>query len=126
MNKPITELIVSWVRPGWVEQHIAAHDWTAADAQAYHRMNMRLSLAVAILQIIHLIAVVPVILILPVDVARGVLPVISIIASIVIVAATLGCIGRFLLRHKTNHALASDRSSNHPAGHAGEHSEGKR
>jgi len=104
MNKPITELIVSWIRPGWVEQHIAEHDWTDSDAQAYHRMHMRLSLAIAILQIVHLAAVAVIILTMPVDVARGVLVVIAMIAGIIIVAITLGGIGRFLLRHKTNYA----------------------
>ena len=110
MNKPITELIVSWIRPGWVEQHIAEHDWTPADAQAYHRMHMRVSLAIAILQAAHLIAVVPIILLLPVDISRAVLILVTIIGNVVVVAITIGFIGRFLLRHKTNHALTSDRS----------------
>jgi hypothetical protein len=100
MNRPITESIVSWIRPGWVEQHLAEHAWTEADARAYHRMHIRLSLAVAILQILHLTAAVLVIFSLPVDIAKGVLGILALSTDIAVLAVALGGIGRFLMRHK--------------------------
>jgi hypothetical protein len=66
VNRPITESLVAWLRPGWVRRHLAEHDWTNEDARAYHRLHMGLTLAVAATQTLHLAAATAVILTLPV------------------------------------------------------------
>jgi hypothetical protein len=100
VKRPVTESLVSWLRPGWVQQHIADHDWTPADARAYHRMHVRLTLAVTVAQTLHLAAASVVILTLPVDVAKGILGALALATDVAVVGIAVGGIGRFLLRHK--------------------------
>jgi hypothetical protein len=104
VKRPITESLVTWLRPGWVQQHIAAHDWTASDARAFHRMHVRLTLAVVAAQTLHLVIGSVVILTLPIDVAKVVLGAVSLVTGIGVLGITIGGIGRFLLRHKRSHA----------------------
>jgi hypothetical protein len=100
VKRPVTESLVSWLRPGWVQQHIADHDWTPADARAYHRMHVRLTLAVIAAQTLHLAVASVVILALPVDVAKGVLGALALATDVAVLGIALGGIGRFLLRHE--------------------------
>ncbi|AKN15763.1 hypothetical protein MHAE_08013 [Mycobacterium haemophilum DSM 44634] len=44
-NRPITESLIEWFRPGWVAHHITNHAWSEKDARAYHSTHMRLTLA---------------------------------------------------------------------------------
>ena len=98
-KRPITESLLAWLRPGWVEQHIAEHAWNADDLRAYHRTHVQLTLAIIAAQTLHLIAASTVILTVPVDVAKGTLGVLALTTDIVVLGITIGGIGRFLLRH---------------------------
>lgn len=86
LRKPVTETIVAWVRPGWVERHIDRNAWTPCQAQAYHRAHMRLSLGVAVLHTAHLGAIAVIILTLPIDTAKGLLAAIALGFNIAIPA----------------------------------------
>ena len=108
LNKPVTELIVSWLRPGSVQQHIAEHHWTDGDARAYRRMHMRLTRLAAALQAAHLAAAVPILILVPVDISRALLAAIAIGTALVIIVVTLLAVGRFLQRHETSQASAVD------------------
>lgn len=99
-NKPATETLLGWIRPGWVQQHIADHEWSDADAQAYHRTHLRLTQAVAVIQMLHLIAATIVIFTLDVDVAKATVGLLSLTSSLVNTTLILGGIGQFLRRHK--------------------------
>lgn len=118
MNRPATESLVAWIRPGWVQQHITQHRWTPADAHAYHRMHMRLTLAVAALQLLHLIAATVVILTLSVDIAKGAIGLLALTTDIAVLVIALGGIGRFLLRHKARQGHPSKaRGQSHTHAH---------
>lgn len=98
-NRPATELLVEWFRPGWVQHHIANHTWTDNDAHAYHRTHVRLTLGVTTAHLLHLIAATVVILTLPVDVAKGLLGILALTTNAIVLAIVLGGIGAFL-RHR--------------------------
>jgi hypothetical protein len=70
-NRPITESLIEWFRPGWVHHHIANHARTKNNAHAYRRTHMRLTLVVAVAHTLHLTAATIVIFTLPVDIAKG-------------------------------------------------------
>lgn len=100
-NEPITESLVEWVRPGWVEQHVAKHEWTPADARVHHRIHMHLTLVVVILQLLHLLAAVLIIFTLPVDLAKGTMGLLTLVTVIASLTVALSGIARFLRRHNT-------------------------
>jgi hypothetical protein len=100
-NRPITESLIEWFRPGWVHHHIANHTWTENDAGAYHRTHMRLSLAIVVAQMLHLIAATIVIFTLPVDVAKGLLGIFALGTDAIVLGTTLGGIGYFVRRRRT-------------------------
>jgi hypothetical protein len=106
VKRPFTESLVSWLRPGWVQRHIADHDWTNADARAYHRMHVGLTLAVIAVQTLHLTVAAAVIMTLPVDVAKGILAALALATDVGVLGIAVGGIGRFLLRHKHSRASA--------------------
>jgi hypothetical protein len=97
-NRPITESLLAWLRPGWVEQHITQRDWGTAETHAYHRTHQRLTLAVAIAGLLHLVAAAIVIFTLPVDIAKGALGLLALATDAVIVAIVVGGIGKFVRR----------------------------
>ncbi|WP_454561869.1 VC0807 family protein [Mycobacterium haemophilum] len=100
-NRPITESLIEWFRPGWVQHHIADHAWSANDLRAYHRTHMRLTLAIGIAQMLHLTAATIVIFTLPVDIAKGLLGVLALGTDAIVLAIVLGGIGNFLRRGRT-------------------------
>ncbi|MEE3067437.1 MAG: VC0807 family protein [Actinomycetota bacterium] len=99
-HRPITASLIEWFRPGWVQHHIADHNWTEDDASAYHRTHMRLSLTIAVTQLAHLIAATIVIFTLPVDIAKGLLGLLALGTDAIVVATALGGIGCFLRQRK--------------------------
>jgi hypothetical protein len=100
-NRPITESLIEWFRPGWVHRHIANHAWTKNDAHAYHRTHMRLTLAVAVAHTLHLTAATIVIFTLPVDIAKGLLGLLALGTDAIVLAIVLGGIGYFLRHTRT-------------------------
>ncbi|OBG88671.1 hypothetical protein A5699_16350 [Mycobacterium sp. E802] len=99
-QRPITESLVNWLRPGWVQQYIANREQSDAEARAFHRKHMRLTLAVAIAGFVHLAAAAFVIFTLPVDIAKGTLSALALATDVVIVAIVLGGIGQFHRRRR--------------------------
>ncbi|MEE6140660.1 VC0807 family protein [Mycobacterium sp. 050128] len=99
-NRPITESLINWFRPGWVQHHIDNHTWTGTDAHAYHRAHMRLTLAVAVAQLLHLVAASVGILALPVDIAKGLLGILALGTDAIVLTIVLGGIGYFLRRRR--------------------------
>lgn len=97
-QRPITQSLVNWLRPGWVPQHTANREHSDAEARAYHSKHMRLTLAVAIAGFVHLAAAAIVIFTLPVDIAKGTLSALALATDVVIVAIALGGIGQFRRR----------------------------
>lgn len=97
-NRPVTASLLAWLRPGWAEQHIAGSAWSASEARAYHRTHMRLTLAVAIAGLLHLVAAAIVIFTLPVDIAKATLGLLALATDGVILLIVLVGIGRFLRR----------------------------
>ncbi|WP_305800095.1 VC0807 family protein [Mycobacterium sp. GA-1841] len=99
-NRPVTEALLAWLRPDWVEQQIAKHRWTAAEIEGYHRKQMRLTLVVAAAGLIHLIAAAAVIFTLPVDVAAGMLGVLALTTDAIILTVVIAGVGRLLGKHR--------------------------
>lgn len=100
-NRPATESLVNWFRPGWVQHHIANHTWTDDHARGYHRTHLRLTLAVAITQLLHLVAAAGVIVTMPVDVAKGLLGMLALVTNAIVLTTVLGGIGHFLRHYKS-------------------------
>lgn len=99
-NRPATELLVDWFRPGWVRHHIANHMWTDNDARAYHRTHVGLTFAVTTAHLLHLIAAAAVILMLPVDIAKGVLGILALTADAIALVIVFGGVASFLRRRR--------------------------
>jgi len=99
-NKPATETMLNWIRPGWVDRHIADHEWSQTDAQAYHRTHLGLTSTVAIIQLVHLGIATIVIFTLPPDIAKATVGLLSLASTLINITLILGVIGQFLRRHK--------------------------
>ncbi|WP_052915627.1 VC0807 family protein [Mycobacterium haemophilum] len=110
-SRPITESLIEWFRPGWIQHHIANHTWSDGDARAYHRTHMRLTLAVGIAQILHLTAATIVIFTLPVDIAKGLLGALALGTDAIVLAIILGGIGYFLRRDRTPPPVIPNRAA---------------
>lgn len=102
-NRPATETMLNWIRPGWVARHIADHEWSQTDAQAYHRTHLVLTSTVAIIQLVHLVVATVVIFTLHPDIAKAVVGLLSLTSTLINITLILGVIGQFLRRHKAPH-----------------------
>ncbi|BBY67738.1 VC0807 family protein [Mycolicibacterium helvum] len=98
-NRPITESLLAWLRPDWAQLRVCQHDQHSAEARIYHRLHMRLTLAVATAGLIHLIVAAVVIFAVPVDVAQATLGLLALATDGVILVVVIGGIGRFIRIH---------------------------
>lgn len=70
VGRPLTEMVIQAVRPGWAEQHLAKHEWSESDLRAYHRMHVWLCVGFGAVELLQAVAMVGVILHYSVDVAQ--------------------------------------------------------
>ncbi|GAB7066092.1 hypothetical protein H7J06_02155 [Mycobacterium hodleri] len=108
LRRPVTETIVAWVRPGWVEQHIDRNTWSTCQAQAYYRAHMRLSLGVAVLHTAHLVAIAVIILTMPIDAAKGLLAAMALGVNVTIPALLVVGLRRFFIEEESNRSQRPD------------------
>ncbi|WP_431241027.1 VC0807 family protein (plasmid) [Mycolicibacterium aichiense] len=124
-HRPITESLLTWLRPNWVQRH-AANDGDAPDLRAYHRTHIRLSIAVATACLVHLAAAAIAIFTLPVDIARGTLGLLALITDALIAIIVIGGVGRFLRRDKPAASAQLRTCQNDASARTTERDEGRR
>ncbi|SKX48384.1 Uncharacterised protein [Mycobacteroides abscessus subsp. massiliense] len=112
-RRPLTELVVDVIRPGWV----ARHHWSDADLRAYHRMHVRLCVIVGSLELVQAAAMAVIILRYPVDIAQAVNGLMVAVGSAARLAFVIAVIWVFL-RRRGHHQPSPARQSqvNEPVG----------
>ncbi len=105
-KRPLTELIVDMIRPGWV----ARHHWSDADLRAYHRMHVQLCLIVGALELVQAAAMAGIILRYSVDVAQVFNGLLATVGSASRLAFVIAVIWVFL-RRRGHHQASPPRQS---------------
>ena len=105
-KRPLTEVIIDMIRPGWV----ARHHWGDADLRAYHRMHVRLCVIVGSLELVQAAAMAGIILRYPVDIAQVVNGLLATAGSAARLAFVIAVIWVFL-RRRGHHQASPPRQS---------------
>ncbi|BAX99857.1 hypothetical protein MSTE_04564 [Mycobacteroides stephanolepidis] len=105
-KRPLTEVIIDLIRPGWV----ARHHWGDADLRAYHRMHVRLCVIVGSLELVQAAAMAGIILRYPVDIAQVVNGLLATAGSAARLAFVIAVIWVFL-RRRGHHQASPPRQS---------------
>ncbi|TDZ78306.1 hypothetical protein DE4585_04143 [Mycobacteroides salmoniphilum] len=99
-KRPLTEVIIDLIRPGWV----ARHHWADADLRAYHRMHVRLCVIVGTLELVQAAVMTGIILRYSVDIAQVANGLLATVGSAARLAFVIAVIWVFLRRRGHHHA----------------------
>lgn len=99
-KRPLTEVVIDLVRPGWV----ARHHWTDADLRAYHRMHVRLCVIVGTLELVQAAVMTGIVLRYSVDIAQVANGLLATVGSAARLAFVIAVIWVFLRRRGHHHA----------------------
>lgn len=99
-KRPLTEVIIDLIRPGWV----ARHHWADADLRAYHRMHVRLCVIVGTLELVQAAVMAGIILRYSVDIAQVANGLLATVGSAARLAFVIAVIWVFLRRRGHHHA----------------------
>lgn len=99
-KRPLTEIVIDLIRPGWV----ARHHWADADLRAYHRMHVQLCVIVGTLELVQAAVMTGIILRYSVDIAQVVNGLLATVGSAARLAFVIAVIWVFLRRRGHHHA----------------------